>query len=395
MFGNKDGDWIPSEYQYVSPITKKAPKFIGRRPVGQCNLQYSDKESCQLDPRCTWIENVLGEEYCRSAPGMVSRPFPSQVRYQSDFSRITGGSKCAYKNQNSCTSDPDCRWIETVTGARYCRGMPGQTRSFSQHLAKEKELQLGRQSRSSRQSRQSRQSLSGEQSRQSRKDQHRVGEDQLGRREREHTHRQLLSLRAMDAEFFTLGSNRFNLYRWRKLPDAVKNQVFSQEGMEEFRNWAQQECQHIRDSTRRKQCEDIFIQLFAKYCRCLLEVPAANAFRQGGRTQNAYAICNASISRSSLARDLERISQRQISAKQIRSALSRLARAQQCSQTLDIDNIPTSFLYGYVVNHLSTSKGRQVFQEVPEVAEFLQDRESYRPLLVKYIKKYIAEGHRR
>lgn len=331
------GKWIPSRYLYESPIPaaqgrSRPMQFVGRRPRGRCNVRHHDRKGCRNDPNCIWVENKLGERYCRSLPGAVSSRFPSQVRYQPKYP--AGATECAYLSRDECKDEKDCQWIRTRHGTEYCRGRSGQAFPFSSSVH---------------------------------------------------------PAAAEDDWLFTKSSNRFNPGRWNRLPENVKNQVFSEKGKETFRDRAKRICAVIENKSNRKECEKRIVDMFEKECRCLFEEPTSEVFRHGEIQGNPYAICNASISRSH--EDIEELSAGAITARKLRSEVAKVARDRLCSKTLDVDHIPTPFLFGFDVNRLKTKNGQMAFGgKLPELEDFLRNRDSYRPLLVDLTKQYIASG---
>jgi hypothetical protein len=168
-----------------------------------------------------------------------------------------------------------------------------------------------------------------------------------------------------DEELFE--NDRFQPNKWHRLPTNVKNQVFTPQGLDYF--------QQVANDVQQPELKDAF----AKYCRCLYEVPTKEVLQHGQVVSQPYAICNASISRAWGGKSQDNL----------RSVLSRIARAGNCTEYLNVDNIPTPYLYGWLHNHLSTTKGRRHFQgKVPPVDEFVHDMNKWRPLFIQWIREY-------
>lgn len=193
-----------------------------------------------------------------------------------------------------------------------------------------------------------------------------------------------MDLVALDKTLFG-PSGRFNLYRFHKLPDEIKNQIFTSEGLLHLEEEGKAICSRLTGDAKTK-CETAMEKLLPRYCRCVVEVAGSELFRYGDIVHNPYAVCQASLSRSRFGQG--------INPYDIRSLLAVTSRRGECSTTLNVDRLPTSFLYGYAVQHLNTTKGRMVFGgRVPSLDDFLVDREHWRPLLIRLIKEYIASAH--
>lgn len=122
-----------------------------------------------------------------------------------------------------------------------------------------------------------------------------------------------------------------------------------------------------------------------KYCRCLLQVAANDIFKYGILRKNPYGICSNSISVAAARRSGT------IQSGGIRKNTSQLARSAQhgdCTENLNLNNLPTELLFVHSMMRNKTSKGRQYFSTLPTVDEFISDPESYRAMLTKQIENY-------
>lgn len=354
----QSGYWIPSNVNapYVSPITKMAPQFVGKRPKGSCNLMFGDEKTCRAAPPtmgCSWIH--MGEKptdgYCRSPPGAVSGQYPKQVRYQPEYT--LGYSPSAFLSKEECLRrNEDCRWIETKYQTKYSRGLPGSTHPFSKTIPIESKKRA------------------------------QVDDE----------------IQKIDDSLFD-NTNQYKPGKWSKLDDSIKDQVFSSKGLTKFEKAATETCS-VLSPAGRPECEEIISTMLKKYCRCLLHQPASDIFQHGVQATNPYGICNSALPHKYSAK-LEELERRlnkdkanftpKISVSELRSLNTRVARAGDCSKTLNFEKIPTTFLYAYAVNRAHTTRGRQFFGEgkIPDVATFLKDRSKWRESLLKAIQGYM------
>jgi hypothetical protein len=346
MFPSPQGQWVPTLYPYVSPVpsrrkTAGPPLFVGRRPTSACFSR--DQISCESDPSCRWITTAQGS-YCRGLPGSVSGKYPQQVRYQPRYKG--GASPCFGLPQDAC-NQTQCRWIQNSQGANYCSGLPGTARPYSTTRP--------------------------------------VGEIKRLRSS--------ASLARMDGKLNpeeieqTLFSNgQFQPYRWSSLSSEIKNQIYTQEGQRLMQERAKEVCSSV-PAENREECEKGVVDMLQKYCRCMFEQPTQEIFRYGEIRSAPYAICNARVAGSH--KWLTDLSGGRLSPSTLRSILSQWARQRMCTGTLDLQRIPTSFLYGLAVNHLGTSKGRAAFAHtLPSLDTFLEDRQKWRSDLIRLIDDY-------
>jgi hypothetical protein len=190
---------------------------------------------------------------------------------------------------------------------------------------------------------------------------------------------------AIDRELFG-PSGRLNLYRWHRLPDTVKDQIYTLSGLHHLQQEGTDLCHRITDAQARNRCEQQMTELVPKDCRCIMELDASDLFRYGDITHNPYATCQASLSRSRSGLG--------VPPADIRSRLAVSSRLGECSIYLNLNKIPTTFLYAYAVQHLQTTKGRRFFDgKVPSLNDFLANREHWRPLLIQLIQSYIASAY--
>lgn len=122
-----------------------------------------------------------------------------------------------------------------------------------------------------------------------------------------------------------------------------------------------------------------------KYCRCLLEVAAGDIFKYGMLRKNPYGICSNSISVATARR------QGTLGSNGIRQNSSSLARSVQrgdCTENLNLKNLPTDLLFVHAMMRIKSSKGQEYFSQIPSVAEFSSNPESYRKFLIQQIEKY-------
>jgi hypothetical protein len=180
-------------------------------------------------------------------------------------------------------------------------------------------------------------------------------------------------------------SGRYNTYRWHRLPDSVKDQIFTPEGLHQLQEEGMSLCANL-DTKSKAECRKVMNELLPRECRCIPEVAAADVFRYGDVTHNPYAVCQASLSRSRFGHGIH--------PSDIRSLLAVASRKGECSTSLNVKKVPTTFLYGYAVEHLHTSKGRRAFEgKIPALDEFLKAPGKWRTRLIDLVSNYIASAH--
>jgi hypothetical protein len=249
-----------------------------------------------------------------------------------------GYSSCAHRNYQNCLAN-GCQWISWYKGTSeptsFCRGLPGSTTPYSMRFYQGVKHQKEEEEKSN-----------------------------------------------IESQLFK-PNGRFNLYRWHRQTDAKKNKIFTKKGLLYLQKKGKSLCNHLQGKEK-AECQKAMKNLVPKYCRCILETAAADVFRHGEMTHVPYAVCQASLSRSHARPG--------ISPAKIRSLLASTSLAGDCTSTLDVNQVPTSFLYGFAVSHLKTSRGRRTFAgNIPSLEDFLRDREYWRPHLVELFQHYTGE----
>lgn len=110
-----------------------------------------------------------------------------------------------------------------------------------------------------------------------------------------------------------------------------------------------------------------------KYCRCLLEQRANELQRYGKVRTNAYAVCAASVG----GKDDSSASTNR------RSKIVKAARQGTCTADLNLERLPTRFLYAYASLRSQTRKGKEFFGSLPSPTKFFQDPEHFRNTLLR------------
>lgn len=117
-----------------------------------------------------------------------------------------------------------------------------------------------------------------------------------------------------------------------------------------------------------------------KYCRCILKSAASNIYRTGQQTVNPYAICGKVIP-SKYASSVQNIGQ-------VASNLVTKGRAGGCTKYASFENFPTELLYAFAKTRQTTAKGSRYFGNIPNINEFLNDMEKFRPYLLNQANAY-------
>lgn len=250
----------------------------------------------------------------------------------------------------------NCSWIETSRGQKFCRGKPGSTFPLSRSVFLSEKTK---------------------------------GQERLKRGEKKSMN-QFKDTKKLD-EYLFGPSGRWNNYRWKRLPDQIKNQLFSAKGRRVFRDRSEEVCAQIKNHEKYQNCLDQVQNKLMKYCRCTIGQSTGQMARHGTPQTKTWAICGNSIGR--ITKEEKKNPQAQIlneiDLSQLRSVMTKTARNGDCTTFLNLNNIPTSMLYGMIMERIKNSRGKKVFdQRIPSPREFLKNKESYRPLLIQLINHY-------
>lgn len=109
---------VSARYVRTPQGSRKYRRFPGERPTSAC-AKVQGREDCEkLRPRCQWIADVTGAEYCRGR----SRSVSSKVSFGRSLLRKTPRSRCSGLDRKDCTSASACAWVTDMLGREYCRG---------------------------------------------------------------------------------------------------------------------------------------------------------------------------------------------------------------------------------------------------------------------------------
>lgn len=124
---------IPEKLTYHKNEKVKKLDYVGvHKPPGPCQ-QFSTQTICdqnKINLGCTWIPS---QYTCRSPKNSIPKasightlayvPTPSSSK---EYNKPLNFSSCTYNNnKEKCNLDDDCIWIEQKNGSQYCRNRHG------------------------------------------------------------------------------------------------------------------------------------------------------------------------------------------------------------------------------------------------------------------------------
>lgn len=138
----------------------------------------------------------------------------------------------------------------------------------------------------------------------------------------------------------------------------------------------------ISPESKKQWFKSDYEEPLTKYCRCIFE-SEANHLLGGSRKEgfNPYPVCLNSIASAAAKGEKSKV-------KALASELTWASRQGKCSQLANFDVMPIEVLYSYAYNKRNTARGRKFLSEVPDIDEFLTNKESYRDYLLEQIQLY-------